>query len=517
MKKIAIRDECFELSVSLPEPMMPWRNRAIPVSAISSYGAPRLKLSDSGTLEWWPRGAPSAQENPVAQIQFALGVLASWRKEPSEKLLLELALAQANNLLSKREEAGGAFWFPYSFRFEHPSHDGVNYQPPWFSGMAQGEALSLFIQLGELEQIDESMRRTFVAAAEKTFESLNISSSSKDPWAVHVDERGYLWIQEYPGKIYGTGDFTFNGMMFAMLGLWDLHRFTRDESAKRLYSQCATTISRYWEDLRNTDWLSNYCRQHAPAPSKGYHHHHIRLLHQISWQTQSSRFSFFADELFRDFPLCSLNTETQFWAGGADLYSAWAKGQPRQRKIEKEGQLSIPSEVRSPADGAQVRISGGTRVLYRFATAPDGSFDDNLADRIVEERSEFNQPPSLEPVSSCRRISGRGVFFRLDQDGPYGGMWIENRPPHVSLVGQWVVSVYRPGTKVKLKRGFIKKQLYDFDRDGTILGSVPLRRSTKILEVDCLASINGIEYFRTVSPGVEGFWIEVNATRWLNG
>ncbi|WP_327187876.1 D-glucuronyl C5-epimerase family protein [Streptomyces sp. NBC_01334] len=121
----------------------------------------------------------------------------------------------------------------------------------------------------------------YLAAADGAFASLLRADDAK-PWVVNKDSAGYFWIQKYPIDAPGTSDYTFNGMIFALFGVWDYYQHTHNELALKLWDGGLTTIANYYPRLRNTRWLSFYCNTHRIAPLS-YHHHHLDLFMQLQW------------------------------------------------------------------------------------------------------------------------------------------------------------------------------------------------------------------------------------------
>jgi hypothetical protein len=86
-------------------------------------------------------------------------------------------------------------------------------QAPWYSGLAQGFALSLFTRLYELTGDD-----VYKTAAQTTFASFLVAGPLQSPWVADVDSGGHLWLQTYPGS---TSACVCNGHMVATLALYD--------------------------------------------------------------------------------------------------------------------------------------------------------------------------------------------------------------------------------------------------------------------------------------------------------
>lgn len=158
-----------------------------------------------------------------------------------------LAVAQryADLLISQAITIGDAWMFPYDVDTKH-------YEKRWFSGLAQGSALSLFSELAYITGNAEYRR-----AADLTFASFFLfrpEPYTHDDWISNVDEQGYYWVEEYPRD---TPDHVLNGHQFAIVGLHKYFMLTRDKAAERLVRAGVATMVHYAGQFRNPGWLSS--------------------------------------------------------------------------------------------------------------------------------------------------------------------------------------------------------------------------------------------------------------------
>ncbi|MEU6707100.1 D-glucuronyl C5-epimerase family protein [Streptomyces wuyuanensis] len=454
----------YHIATDIPEHLRPWRDRPTKwENASPSTGAYRLNAD--GVYLYFPGGGTTGYDHPVGQIQFGLGCITSYRTEqdPTRRaLFLERAKAQADRLIEKRVEARGAWYFPYAFDFSHAVHTGVDYKAPWYSGMAQGEAISLFIQLSELEGITEEERNLYRAAADGAFASL-LRADDADPWVVNKDGSGCLWIQEYPFTEPGTGDYTYNGMVFAMFGLWDYYRATGNELAAQLYDGSCTTMARYFPLLRNQRWFSYYCQTHrVPAPT--YHQHHINLWRQLHWQTSSPVFAHQMDMLLDDCPAPYL--------------------QP----------------------GAVVAFAEGTHTLYELDTNANGSWSAAKEDRQLAVKEVNFTRATQAPADMRRRIQGRGVYYRISA-GAYTGWWVGEYYPKVFLRGEYLTTVYHPQRTLTFPAGK-EVTCFQFGTDGAV-GSTRTVTFAKPSNApfDRRAIVNGRPMCKITAGALTGYWV----------
>ncbi|MFD7228099.1 D-glucuronyl C5-epimerase family protein [Streptomyces sp. NPDC059881] len=451
-------------AADLPEQLRPWRDRPTAWAAVTP-DTTHTYLDPAGVIKYRPSRSAAGYDQPVTQIQFGLGCVAAHRTagDPDRKaLFLKRAKAQAHRLMDNRVESRGAWYFPYPFDFTHSTHSGISYRAPWYSGMAQGEAISLFIQLSQLDGVTAAERTLYRTAADGAFASL-LRGDDAAPWVVNRDSEGHLWIQEYPVDAPGTSDCTYNGMIFAMFGLWDYVRATGNALAAQLYDGACTTVDHYFPTLRNRQWASHYCLTHR-IPTPSYHQHHINLYRQLHWQTGSPRFAHMSDLLTDDFPA---------------------------------GQL--------PADSPVV-LAAGTHTLYRYDTNTDGDFLASKGDAELARRTVSLSRATRATASRRRRIRGRGVAYRIDT-GPYAGWWVGEAFPKSYLLGEYLPSVYRPQRSLVFPAGAdVVCRRFGPDRAVAATRTVTFAKPSRA-PFDRRSVVNGRPMCRITAGALKGFWV----------
>lgn len=457
----------YQLAQDLPEAMRPWRDRPVAwANASPTTGA--YHLNAQGEYLYYPGGGATGYDHPVGQVQFGLGCIASYRTEtdPARKaLFLTRAKAQADRLIAQHVEARGAWWFPYGFDFTHTVHSGVSYTAPWYSGMAQGEVISLFVQLSELDALTVEERAAYLAAADGAFASLQVVDDGY-PWAVNIDGAGYLWIQEYPGAEPGSGDYTYNGMIYAMFGLYDYACATGSGAAADLYDACATTIARYFPLLRNPKWCSFYCQTHR-IPAYTYHQHHIELFRQLNWQTSSPDFADHVDRLVDDVP--------------------------------------------APGVTGTIAFESGSHTLYRFDTAASGAWVSGKNDVQLESKTVTFAQDTAAPASMRRRIQDRGIYYLISA-GAYAGWWVGESWSRAYLRGTYLTTIYRPTRTVTFPGGSVPIDTYKVAADGTVLSVKTVSfAAPSNAPSDRRAIVNGRAMFQITAGGLTGYWVPASA------
>ncbi|SDN17648.1 D-glucuronyl C5-epimerase family protein [Streptomyces wuyuanensis] len=453
----------YRLVTDLPEAMRPWRDRPVAWANVSPSSGP-YRLNAQGEYLYYPDGGTVGYDHPVGQAQFGLGCITSYRTEtdPARRaVFLERARAQAGRLIAMHDEARGAWWFPYGFDFAHSVHTGVDYTAPWYSGMAQGEIISLFVQLAGLAEVCAEDQARYMAAADGALASLLVHDEAY-PWCVNVDDAGYLWIQEYPGDQPGTGDYTYNGMIFAMFGLYDYYCATGSQTAADLYDASATTMARYFPLLRNSKWHSFYCQTHRiPAPT--YHQHHINLFSQLHWQTGSPDFADDTERLVDDFP--------------------------------------------APGVAGTIQFEAGSHTLYRFDTAASGAWVSGKNDAELESKSVSFSSDTQAPTSMRRRIQGRGIYYLISA-GAYTGWWVGENWSKAWLRGIHLATLFRPHRTVTFPGGSVPVDTYKVSADGTVTSVKAVSfANPSNAPADRRAIVNGRPMFQITAGALTGYWV----------
>ncbi|GAA4703768.1 D-glucuronyl C5-epimerase family protein [Phytohabitans rumicis] len=346
--------------------------------------------------------------HPVAQAQYGLINMNAYRLT-KDRFYLDRAGLQAQRLIDTRVESAGAWWYPYDFDFAVHGDTAHLLTAPWYSDMAQGQALSLYVMLFEATGAS-----AWKAAADATFLSLSLDVDPAQPWGSWVDSSGNLWLEEYPRLPAANSERVLNGHLFAAFGLFDYHRITAAPRAAELYDGALTTVlNTLPTGFRRPNWASLYSLFHR-IPSRNYHQVHISELLAVQRQTWDLRFARFAETLRADYPAPRFDRTLRFAAGDHTF-----------RTFDTSG-----------------RITGTRYASFGRATAA--------------------------PASHRQRIEGRGIFLRVSA-GPYQGWWVAESRPARYLVGPLVVLSYLPGRWLTILPG--AHSFYRYDANSRPTGS----------------------------------------------
>jgi hypothetical protein len=209
---------------------------------------------------------------PVPLAQQGLQLIHGYRATKDGRYL-DVAAHVAARLSGTGRRSGSALYLAYDFDFRMHGRASETLRAPWYSGMAQGLAISFFLRL-HLETGDARYRAT---ADELMAAISRLRTSDRTPWVSTIDSRGYLWIEEYPL----SHDHTLNGYLFALLGVYEYWLATGSRSALRVLRGGVATLVHYLPQFRNPGAISAYCLKHR-VQSAGYHRTHIWQLERLA-------------------------------------------------------------------------------------------------------------------------------------------------------------------------------------------------------------------------------------------
>jgi len=225
------------------------------------------------------RGQLGRHYNPIAVAQYGLARYNRFLAggSPADRAAF---LAQAEWLVRTLEPnpRGVPVWM-HRFDFEYRSL----LKAPWYSGLAQGQGLSL---LARAHQATGDAR--YLEALRAAFGSLTLTV--EEGGVLFHDAEGSTWIEEY---IVDPPTHILNGFIWALWGVWDCHLAGADPRAKRLFDDSAATIARNLARY-DTGWWSLYELGDTVLPmlaSPFYHRLHIVQLKILAAMTGQSVFA----------------------------------------------------------------------------------------------------------------------------------------------------------------------------------------------------------------------------------
>jgi len=212
-------------------------------------------------------GDIGVQYNPIAISQFGLGNFNLYKKNKDKKNK-ELFIACSDWLVSNiRKNKKGVWVWMHNFDFEYKEI----LQSPWYSGLAQGQGISLLVRAYK-----ETNERKYLDTAEKAYNSF--LTTVENGGVTYISENQEKWIEEYITQ-YNTH--ILNGFIWAIWGVYDYWLLNpSDKNRLDLFHSFNKTILNNLDRYDNKFWsfyeLSN--NKIGMIASHFYHDLHINQL-----------------------------------------------------------------------------------------------------------------------------------------------------------------------------------------------------------------------------------------------
>ena len=173
-------------------------------------------------------GAIGLQYNPIAIAQWGLGNYNLFRRT-AQRERKDKFLSASEWLLAHLEQNRFGIWV-WNHNFDWEYRDRL--RKPWFSGLAQGQGISLLVRAHA-----ETQRPEYLACAARAFAAFLLPVDSGG--VTFTDEQGDLWFEEY---IVSPPTHILNGFIWAAWGIHDYYLATQDERAKNLFDSAVATL-----------------------------------------------------------------------------------------------------------------------------------------------------------------------------------------------------------------------------------------------------------------------------------
>ena len=228
------------------------------------------------------QGSIGLQYNPIAIAQWGLGNYNKWVMHPNDSYY-EKFIKSANWLTSNLEDNqfGLKVW-NHKFDFEY--RDLL--KSPWYSGLAQGQGISLLVRAYK-----ETQKQKYKIAAFQAFEVF--TKPIRHGGVSFTDKNGLDWIEEY---IVDPPTHILNGFIWGLWGVYDFALMFNDKNAMALFEKYTKTITL---ELRTYDTGFWSLYEHSGTymnmlASNFYHKLHIVQLRIMYLLTSIELFNQFA-------------------------------------------------------------------------------------------------------------------------------------------------------------------------------------------------------------------------------
>jgi hypothetical protein len=218
-------------------------------------------------------GTIGRQYNPIAVAQWGLGNYNLLRQtgHPSRRVKV---IRCADWLLTTLDQNSSGVWV-WSHHFDWEYRDTL--RAPWYSGLAQGQAISLLLRAHL-----ETGNANYLGAARDAFKAFG--RAVDDGGVAFTDTRGDWWIEEY---IVRPPTHILNGFIWALWGVYDMFLVTGDNAHRALCERGVKTLENNLQAY-DTGYWSLYEQSGTRLKmlaSPFYHRLHIvqlRVLHRLT-------------------------------------------------------------------------------------------------------------------------------------------------------------------------------------------------------------------------------------------
>jgi len=172
----------------------------------------------------------------------------------------------------KSVEGDAAVWWHHHYEPKY------GLEPPWASAMAQGECISLYLRVHQA-----TGDRTLLDAAVAAHRFLAVDVA--DGGVRRLDAEGNVWLEEYPSR---EPSLVLNGFVYALFGLYDLFRVTRDPAVEADVEACLRTLranlhrfdAGYWSlyDVQRAELVRWYYQKNVHVPQ-------MAVLHRLTGES----------------------------------------------------------------------------------------------------------------------------------------------------------------------------------------------------------------------------------------
>ena len=381
----------------------------------------------------------------VFQGSYALQNLNSYRLTGNQAFL-DIATRNAQRLADRHVVSGGAWYFPYDFDFAPLGDTHEVLRAPWYSGMAQGRVLSVFVRM--YQATGDAKWRT---AADATFASMSLAPSGRLPYGSYVDSSRRLWLEEYPHYPASASENVLNGHIVAIWGLLDYWTMTHSLLAQQLTKGAIATVkATAVHNFRRTNGSSLYSLRHRTLANT-YHQMHIEQFLQL-WQF----------------------THDIFFVTTANAYRA---------------------DYPKPATTGTMRATPRTSTIYQV----------NSAMRVVRTSRVHFSRITHAPADHRQRITGGPVALRVSR-GPYANWWFPEAYGTTWLLGAADTHGYAPDVHVSIAPG--SYSAYRFNAAGVMSGRKTVRFHTRSSAPSAVSGTTLGRYSYYFTTGTyAGYWL----------
>lgn len=185
-------------------------------------------------------------------------------------------IRHADWLVRNLRSFDGFHAWAFDFRWRSP---GYRCNPPWISSMTQGMGLSVLVRSWQLTGDQEH-----IAAAERALLAFQIPISKG---GLRRDEPpGDVWYEGTPSPI---GAQVLNEVLFALIGLWEMHQVTQNPRCRQLFDDGVDTVRRHLNDFDLHTFLVKWSRYDNKLLFYSGDKYHRIQMEQLRWLHEATQ------------------------------------------------------------------------------------------------------------------------------------------------------------------------------------------------------------------------------------
>ena len=168
------------------------------------------------------------QYNPIAISQWGLGNYNLWKDTDSDQRynnFIKVADWLVDNL---NQNSNGLYVWTHEFDWVYKQ----KLEKPWYSGLAQGQGLSVLTRA-----YYETKNKEYLDASKKVYDSFLVNVENGG--VTDIDANKNLWIEEY---IVNQPTHILNGFIWGLRGIYDYWLLTGDKDIKYRFDKYVKTI-----------------------------------------------------------------------------------------------------------------------------------------------------------------------------------------------------------------------------------------------------------------------------------
>jgi len=228
------------------------------------------------------RGQIGLQYNPIAVAQWGLGNYNLFHRTGNAEARQKLLLASDWLCQHLEQNARGVHVWNHYFDWEYRQ----TLQAPWYSGLAQGQGISLLVRAHA-----DTRETKYLESAALAFRSFLVETDSGG--VTFTDKQANTWFEEY---ILSPPTHILNGFIWAAWGVYDYFLATGSNEAVCLFASAVKTLQ---SNLNRYDlgFWSRYELSGTLLPmiaSPFYHRLHVtqmRVMHRITAEDVFSHYA----------------------------------------------------------------------------------------------------------------------------------------------------------------------------------------------------------------------------------